>query len=486
MNRSLLYLLFLSLIALVACTKEVGKTKFGNYPDDIGAIIGTTCSVAGCHNSKSYQAAGSFNMETWQSMFAGSSNGSPVIPYNSQFSSLCYFINTYADLGIQNVPRMPLNMPALSHDEVKRVQDWISRGAPDAGGNVWASNPALKKLYAVNQGCDVVTVFDSESKLPMRMISVGTKAGPDTPHQIRVSPDGQFWYVIFINNNIMQKFRCSDDNHVSDIPLTPMAAGTGTADAQDWNTMVISGDSKRAYCVSWTTSGKITAIDLEHEKLLHFLGGQYFPHGISLNAAEDRIFVASQTGNFISEIDTGFTIDNRHSLQNGLPPNEASSLDPHYMILTPDKNSLVITCQKSNELRVFDLNSYSVTAVIQTGVYPQEVVYSKAGNRYFVSCTEDSTTFPGSHGVVTCVDAGSYSPTHIRCGFQPHGLAVDDYQNVLYVLSRNISVNGPLPHHTTTCAGKNGFVNFIDVNTLAVLKTQYELSVDPYYIYPRP
>ena len=38
-------------------------------------------------------------------------------------------------------------------------------------------------------------------------------------------------------------------------------------------------------------------------QLIHFLGGQYFPHGIALNYSEDALYVASQTGNFITKIE---------------------------------------------------------------------------------------------------------------------------------------------------------------------------------------
>jgi hypothetical protein len=38
---------------------------------------------------------------------------------------------------------------------------------------MWSDNPNRKKYYVLNQGCDVVTVFDAETQLPMRYITVG-------------------------------------------------------------------------------------------------------------------------------------------------------------------------------------------------------------------------------------------------------------------------------------------------------------------------
>lgn len=461
--------------------------NYGDYPADVGYIIANNCAVSGCHNSSSYLAANGYNLGSWKSMFLGSGSGSPVIPYNSKFSSFCYFINTYPDLGSQNKPTMPLNKDVLSYADVKLIKDWIDKGAPDVNGNVmWADNPKRKKLYAVNQGCDVVTVFDSETQLPIRFIEVGNKPGSDTPHHLRVSPDGNYWYVIFINNNIMQKFRCSDDRYVGDIPLTPLAANTGSENDQEWNTFIITKDGKRAYCASLTNNGRISAVDLENRKLIHYSKSLYYPHGIALNASEDKVFVTSQTGNFITEIDTAFTDPLSISLQPGQDVNYGSSLDPHDVILSPDDKHLLITCQKSNEVRVLNIETKTVEAVISTGVYPQEITYSHSSNEYFVTCTEDQLTFPGAYGVVTRIKGNDYSATSIKCGFQPHGIAVDETKKLIYVLSRNISSSGPLPHHTSQCSGRNGFVNFIDLNTFTLLSKRYEMSVDPYFIFARP
>ncbi|MBA3663827.1 MAG: hypothetical protein H0W61_06420 [Bacteroidetes bacterium] len=474
----------------VSCRKDSGKVNRGEYPVEIGKIISSNCAVSGCHNSLSAAASAEYNLETWASMFAGSVSGSPVIPFNSKFSSLCYYINTYPELGNQSIPTMPLNKSPLSKEEVKSIKDWIDNGAPDINGNVmWADNPLRGKLYAVNQGCDIVTVLDSKTQLTTRYIEVGNKQGiPDTPHQLRVSPDGKYWYVIFINNNIMQKYSCSDDKYIGSIPLSPYAAGTSSSsanDANNWNTFVISKDGKRAYCVSLQPSGKVCAVDLENMKLLHFLGGFSNPHGVVLNASEDKIYVGAQSGNYITEIDTAFLNNTDISIENGVPPNPSSSLDAHDLFLTPDNNNLLISCQKTNELRLFNIATQSVTAIIPTGKYPQEIVYSSSTKQFFVSCTYDSTA-AGSMGVITRVQYPSYSTTSVRCGFQPHGIAVDETKKLLYVLSRNVQSNGPAPHHTSQCNGRNGFVNFIDLNTFKVQSKKYELSVDPYFIFARP
>jgi DNA-binding beta-propeller fold protein YncE len=473
-------------LLFISCKKDIGDANFGNYPNDVGKIMVNKCATSGCHNDQSYKAAASLNLSTWDKLFEGSGNGSSVIPYNSKFSYLCNFINVYPELGPTAEPRMPLNAEPLRKEDVQLVMDWINNGAPDLNGNVkWADNPLRKKIYAVNQGCDVVTVIDAETQLPMRYIEVGNKAGPDTPHSIRVSPDGQYWYVIFINNNIMQKFRCSDDSYVGDVPLSPKAAGTNLSiDGFDWNTMVISSDSKRAYCVSWVQNGRVAAVDLVNRKLLHFLPNLNFPHGIVLNDAQDSLYVVSQTGNYVSAIDTGFTTKFEYPLE-AAAVNYNSSLDIHEIVLSTDKQNLLVTCQKTNELRKFNLLTHQTTIYL-TGKFPQEIVYSASTHQYFISCPYDSTTFSNSMGLITVFNESLSSTTNVKVGYQPHGIAVDETKKVLYVASRNILSTGPAPHHTSVCGNRNGFLNLIDMTTLKVLAKKYELSSDPYYVFARP
>jgi len=190
------------LVLLVACTKDSAPPTFGDYPTEIGKIMTYKCATSGCHNEASYKAAADLNLSSYASLFRGSNNGSPVIPFRSDFSSLCYFINTYSEFGLTNLPTMPLNSNALSKAEVKTIKDWIDNGAPDINGNImWGNNPIRKKYYVLNQGCDVVTVFDAETQLPIRCITVGNNPNvSESPHMVKVSPDGNYWYVVFVGN----------------------------------------------------------------------------------------------------------------------------------------------------------------------------------------------------------------------------------------------------------------------------------------------
>ena len=469
-------------LQLAACKKEQGYDTVGNYPSDIAKIIVPSCATTGCHDAKSYEAASGLDLSSWDAAFKGTRNGAAIIPYRSDFSTLCYFINTYSDLGLQNTPTMPLNGTTLSYTDVKTIRDWINNGAPNANGTIADASADPEVAYVVNQGCDVITVLRKADGVPIRYITCGTKPTSEVPHQVKVSADKKYYYVLFINNNILQQFRCSDNTLVKNIPLTPAAAGTGSEDALDWNTLTLSDDGKRAYCVSWTQSGHIAAVDLEKGKLLHFLGGQHYPHGVYLDASQTKFYVTAQTGNFITVIDTGFTSAEQISLSGG-NINYASSLDIHELLQTPDGKQLWLTCQATSEIKVLDLASKTVIKTIATGYFPQELVYSSSTNCFYTTCLSNKNKT--ATGAVTKINATTFEEQTLSLGYQPHGLAVDDTNGWLWVASRNIDANGPLPHHTSVCGGRNGYVQFVKLSTFQPDTRKFEVSADPYSIFVR-
>ncbi len=476
--RKPLYIVFFPFIIVFSfCKKDTGPGFFKDYPNEVGNIIINKCATSGCHNDASYLAAAGLNLSTWEDLFKGSNSGSSVIPYRADFSSFCYFINTFSELGPVNYPTMPYNAKALSKDEVTIIQDWINNGAPNKDGVIkWADNPSRKKVYVVNQGCDVVTVFDSETQLPMRYITVGNDPNKiEVPHIIKFSPDGLYWYVVFVANNILQKFSCVDDRLISTIVLDPTS--------NDWNTIIISDDSKRAYCVAWASNGRVASVDLEKMKVIQKLALAPFPHGVALNGSQDTLYITGQTGNFIFKLDTGFNISPQISIQPGFLPNGGSnSLNPHELLLSPDKSKFYITCEWSNEVRVFNIATNSVVAVIPNIYNAKEMAISVPKNKLYVSCMDDTTSFANQHGCIAEIDLTTYAVQKIKVGFMPHGLGIDENKNLLYVASRNIYSNGPAPHHTSVCGGRNGFINYIDLNTLSVLSKRTEIAADPYSV----
>ena len=366
-------------------------TANSDYPKEVSKIILAKCAVPGCHNDISKEAAGGISFETWDKMFMGSRTGAVVIPFNHKQSPLFLFVNTYKDLGVTMAPTMPINRTPLNKDEVLLLRDWISNGAPNSTGFVkFSDDSKRKKIYIVNQGCDLVSVIDQETNLIMRYIEVGNKPQIEAPHMIKTSSDGKYWYVVFTGGDVIQRYRTDDDSFAGEIFIN----------AGNWNTFDITSDSKRAYIIDWAPQGKVAIVDLEKmEFIRYYTSVSEFksPHGSALAPDDKTLYITSQTGNFIIKVQiphVNWPEVSHISLIPGQIPNSQSSLDPHFIEISPDGTKYYVTCQKSNEVRVMDIATNELVAVIPTGIYPQELVFSKTTDYAFVSCTEDTQNFP--------------------------------------------------------------------------------------------
>lgn len=465
-------------ICFSSCVKDKGIPDSLGYPDGVGKIIVGKCATSGCHDDKSKGGAGGLSMETWDKLFEGGSGSACIIPFRPDYSTFHFYVNTYPDLGVTLKPTMPYGKSALSRTEVELLKDWISSGAPNRDGDIkFADQPNRKKFYVTNQGCDVVTVFDQQTLLPMRYINVGNDPGIESPHMIKVSPDGNYWYVIFLGGNYLEKYKTTDDSFVGRAFIGPGY----------WNTFAISSDSEKAYCIDLNSNGKITTVDLNTLSASTLQGFNY-PHGSALNKSNDILYVTQQTNSSklykipvndfssLSEINLYTT-----------PP--AKPLNTHELRFTPDGSKYFVTCQGTSEVRVFETATDALLAIIPVGDMPSELSFSKSTNHLFVTCMEDLTTFPGKRGSVAIINYETNTLEKlIYTGHQPHGIEVDDERQLVYVINRNATSDGPAPHHLGECGGRNGNVSFIDLNTLNMLSSgsssfkKVEIAVDPYSV----
>lgn len=477
----------ISIITLIfsTCTKDKGELDYtsNGYPKEVEKIIINKCATSGCHNDISYMAAGGLNLSSWEKLFDGANNKNiPVIPYRTDLSFLLPFINTYSDLGSQLSPTMPVGKPPLSREEVITIRDWIASGAPNANDYVkFSDNPNRSKIYVSNQGCDLVAVFDAKTKSLMRYVNVGNSGAIEVPHSVVVSPDGQFWYADFVGIPYFQKHRCSDDTKVGELNLVDVG----------WHTMSISGDSKYAFAIHWDGNGKVALIDLTDFSVVQIYQGSglfIYPHGSALNQNGSIGYVTASSGNFIYKINMADP-NNPDITEVVLQPGDISSssndqFKPHQIGFSPDYSNYFVSCETTNEVRVFNSSNDSLIAIIPTCKIPEEMSFSTTTPYLFVTSFKDTSTFSPNTGCVTIINYQTKTfVKNIYTGFQPHQLRVDDADGYVFVANRNISMSGPAPHHVSSCTGRNGYATAIDLNTLELVPNfKVELSVDPYSV----
>ncbi|MEM7037539.1 MAG: hypothetical protein AAF570_11215, partial [Bacteroidota bacterium] len=383
--------------------------------------------------------------------------------------------------GIVVRPTMPLNQAQLSDADYEILRKWIEDGARNRDGEArFPPDPNRRKWYVVNQACDMVAVFDAESRQIMRYIDVGhNPAGLELPHMVRISPDGQFWYLVFFGQiPYMEKYSTLTDELLDRITLPP----------GDWNTMAITPDGKFAVSVAYA-SEKVAVVDLEAGVMTEDGDFGWPVHGSAMHPVSGRFYVTLQDHNGLvsAEIDANGRIQNPEN--HALDPNVAifeSDFLPHEVTFRPDGAFTYATCQGTNEVRILDENDEFVKA-ISVGGNPSEFAISAPRNLLFVSCMDDETFFGSQgrkRGAIAVIDMTTNALVkHVYSGFQPHGMAVDEASGVLVVGNRNANADGPAPHHTSDCGGRNGYVTLLDLDTQELVSGfKTEVLADPYSV----
>lgn len=463
----------------------------GGFPADVGKILVNKCAVSGCHNDASYQNSSGLRLDTWAHLFEGGSSGASVIPYSPDFSPLLYFVNTDPSRGTVATPTMPYdvtgkNANVLSADEYTILKNWIAAGAPDADGNVAFSSDAdtRQKFYLTQQGCDLAAVIDAKTNLIMRYIHIGTDANNiESPHCLRMSSDSKYAYVSFLSGSSIQKI-----NTKTDAVVSAMALGAGS-----WNICFVAPGDTNVITTDWRTNGRVIFGNTNTMTTIPGLTGSgsgafVFPHGIATDATYDTCFITAQYGNVVYRYAPKIP-DYRKVSIDGNPPvatndGDASSPNPHEILMAPDYSKYFLTCQSTNKIQVLDAHTDAILASIDVGTFPQEMAISHTRPYLFVTCMEDANN-PNANkrGSVYVINYNTYAVEHILYGdfYQPHGIAVDDINGKILVASTNANPDGPAPHHATACGGRAGWYTMYDLTTLnPVDNKRYEVTVMPY------
>lgn len=464
-----LILIVLSLFS--ACTYDKAPVPVfpTGFPSEVDAIMSTKCALPGCHTAQSKDAAAGLDLSSWDKLFEGGRNGSAVIPFRPDFSLIVYYTNHDSILPyLQLLPTMPVNSTPLSASELQSLVNWVNQGSPNKDGVIkFAENPNARKFYVACQGCDEIAVFDANTKLACRYVHAGVSPITESPHMVRVAPNNKFYCISFLASNFFQKFSVSDN-----LLLGQTDIGPGS-----WNTFAISSDSKKAYAVDFN-AGNIAFINLETmtNQIMNF--GFNLPHGSALNSTDDTLYVTMQLGSGIWKIPindpTGFEqiffAGGQHQI--------------HEISFSPDGTKYFLTGQNTNSILAINTANDSLLAIIPVGAFPQEMDVSVSHPYLFVSCMEDQATFPGKTGSIFIIDYNTLQVVdEVYTGHQPHGIAVDELNNCVYITNRNISAGGPAPHHSSVCNGRNGYITAINLSTLQIIQGfKAEVSVDPYGI----
>ncbi|HRS38047.1 MAG TPA: hypothetical protein P5292_02610, partial [Bacteroidia bacterium] len=249
---------------------------------------------------------------------------------------------------------------------------------------------------------------------------------------MRVSPDGVYWYVVFYAGSVLQKFRTSDDSLVATFNI-----GFG-----DWNTIIFTPDGSRGF-VNGTNINTTAVVDLVNNTVITQISPE-LPHGGFVTPDGHWLYLTSQVSNFINKVDItdpGFSFD-PVILQPGEPKLTTSRYDPHEAVLSPDGTKYFVSCQTSDEIRVFRLSDDSLLKIIPVGTKPQEFAESTNKPYLYITCTEEVVDV-NRKGLVYVINYNTLELVDsIYTGYQPHGIDFDPVRKLVYVANLNVDNTG--------------------------------------------
>ncbi len=511
MRRITFILVLISLIAALWVTSCVHKPQvqvvatYGGFPDSVGKIFLAKCTNSGCHNAASYMNAAELQLDTWEHLFNGGISGAAVVAYSPKYSPLLYYINAYDSSDLIAYDRTHFKTP-LTQNEYVTIKNWISSGAPDQNGNIpFASDPTTRqKLYLTNQGCDLVAVIDGKSKLVMRYIPIGMDPGhSEAPHFVAISADGRYGYIPLFSGNYLQKFDTYTDTIITSLDLSGYAANPGSQGNGGWSLLslspldtaiLVSGYAPFGYAVCVNTAAMKVNTRLSITNASGASSIFPFLHGIASNATFDTFYATLQYGNAVVKYHFKPNFDTQNISVNGLPvgtlgdSSNHGTPNPHQILMSPDHSRYFVTCQQTGVVSVIDAHTDTLIKQIPVGAYPQEMDFSKSKGYLFVCCMGDATNPPPHLGSVYVINYHTLDVVTVLRGdfYEPHDVAVDEQDGLVYIPSRNTDANGIPSHHATSCGGNAGWYSVYNLNTLEPADhKRYEVTKDPYAISAR-
>ncbi|MCS7188973.1 MAG: YncE family protein [Bacteroidia bacterium] len=484
----------MGIILLWGCRRieEISLDKRSNFPPAVAQILVQRC--AGCHRAANYEGGYTrghggapssnpswvgtkINLASWDSLFyAYRGELTPVVPGNPDWSHLLWHINRYPELGPTAVPLMPPPTPdssnLLSRGEIEVLRQWIIEGARNAKGELpWAHrmHDGRRKAFVCSSGSDLIAVIDLDTYGVMYYIPVGALPRVvEAPHYVQVSPDGKYLYVTLISGAAIEKYRTDTYEKVGRLEV-----GADPAHIE------FSPDGRHAVITHFTTTApvKLTLIDAENLIILDELRdplGQIIarPHGLWLTPDFRYAYVTANNGNYITKVEispsrNSFVDFTQIPLERGGVPQSDTRWGPYQILAEPTGKFYFVTCDASNEVRVFSRFNDSLVAVIPTAAAPKLMAYHR-GLLYVACLKAAAPPLQGEkRGAIAVIDTENLRLlTHIyNTGHLPRGIAVDPIKNQLFVSFENLAGTDPPHHYTEGLSGAPGKVYVLQIPT---------------------
>lgn len=426
MNKSVVALVLLG--TLLGCNKQesvvtpspIDYTNISTivYTQHVQPLLNQTCAMSGCHNATT-KAAG-LALSSWADVLKGSRYGEVLIPFAPERSLLTLLF----DGTTLRRAHPALTSRTLTTADVAFLKRWISEGAQNDNGEMPFMH-TTRKLYCPNQADDNVTVIDLDNGVAMRYISVGTSPANDAPHFV-VTGD-HYWYVSLIGTGQVWKFDIHADT------LVKKAAVQGSPAL-----LSLTPDGSKLYVSQFMTSStnRVTVLNTATMAVIKTITVWTMPHGMRMNHAGTRLYVANMMSDNISVIDVA-----RDSVIATVPvaydavPFGPPKYMPMEVAVSPDDRFYVVTCSDWHEVRMFDASTNTLVDSFRVGEQPWHLQFTPDGEFCYVTNRLGNSVsvihIPMRHVMSTITAPATLA--------YPHGVDISRDGRYVFVSNENIS-----------------------------------------------
>jgi len=382
---------------------------------DVSPIFQQKCS--GCHGAE--KADMGLQLHTWEALFEGSSHGEAVIPFDADNSLLVELAEKYRKGSHpEELGRQP-----LTGDEILRIRAWIDAGAPSEKGAVPFADDDGPRLYVANQQAAMVSVIDVATNQVVQTVNLMDLGFSHhaMPHHIAVEPDGSYWYVSLIMDDVILKFN-RDNELVGQVE----AERPGLLALDPVKPYLYAGRSMMAVAppssLMQIDRRDMTAVEIEI--LLPR------PHALAVTPGGEYVYASSLSDNRVVAFNTA-TEEMTFTEVDGDMTHVFIGFD-----IASDGARMVATSEVTSRIFLFDLADPAHPALVDT------VGVSRAPWHPILG-TDNRTVYAGNNwgneiSVVDMVDSKVVARLAGRGIAQPHGAARSPGGRYVYISSRNM------------------------------------------------
>jgi YVTN family beta-propeller protein len=293
-----------------------------------------------------------------------------------------------------------------SVDDDVKIYDWASwtlRATASVGGNPrgLAFHPFLPRLYVCNNTGDSVSVINLTTFAVTTVAAVG-----DGPRSIVISPDGVYYFLAFNGDDVIRKYRVSDNGLDDTSDAFPVLVGHEFG-------LTITPDGLKLYVCGSGEIEVLSAVTLDHiTTITAGLAGSLLEAACS--PVGDKVYVGRAASSSLYPIDTATDTAGAAISLAGIPTGIA--FDPLgvkcYVSITNSEEALQIVDVATN-------TAGSRTATVSNN-QALSVSLNRAGTRAFVPSGPSNVTVYALPGLTVLADeskpggGGGYSASRPR------------------------------------------------------------------------